>query len=558
MNRNKVLLLVSSLATLLALGFAAWEENVDSDWRRLQRAYAEKAPPEAAAAFSVMLRQVVAPKTGAMDRCVSCHVGMAPGETPLAGDRVFGKHPDVVHDPSDFGCVVCHAGQGRATDLEDAHGTAEFWPTPMIPRKFAWAGCGACHTNLRVPGARALDSGRAAFERADCLACHALDGRGGTLRPGGAAGLAGGDLSRVGASGRDRDWYAKHLAKHEVESAGPWRDDFGPIPPDDLEALDIFLDSRVGAPGLIEAKATFHSLGCRGCHKVGGVGGDDGPELTRVGEKDPGRIDFRTIGDGTRSLEAFFAEHFRAPASVVPGSAMPALGLSPAEIERLNSYLFSLRRAETAEALWPKDRIRTERFGEREFATDGVTLYGTFCAACHGPAGQGMRYPGAPAFPAIANPDFLRIASDDFIRATVTHGRPGRRMPAWGASEGGLRPDEIAAVVAHVRTLGATPHEPDPRPPRWVVADEEAGARLFASACAACHGENGEGKEGTALRNPVLLANATDTYLFETIRNGRRGTSMEGFSAASTTRRALSDAEIASVVAFVRRWEVKP
>lgn len=538
MRRNKILLLACSLATLAVLGIAAWDENVSRDWRRLQRRYAAKAPTPG---FPVMLRQVVAPKTGAMDRCVSCHVGMAAGEAPLPGDRVFGKHPDVAHDPSDFGCVVCHAGQGRATDAEDAHGSAEFWPTPMIPRKFAHAGCGACHASLRVPSLATLERGRALFEREDCLSCHALDGRGGTLRPFASAPPTGGDLSRVGARGYDRDWPSKHLAT---------------IAPSDLEALGVFLDSRVGAPGLVEAKATFHSLGCRGCHRVAGVGGDDGPDLTRIGEKDPGRIDFRRVGDGTRSVEAFFAEHFRSPTAVVPGSAMPVLGLSEAEIERLDYYLFSLRRGDLPEALWPMDRIRTERMGEREFAADGATLYGTFCAACHGPSGQGMRYPGAPAFPAIANPDFLRLASDAFLRATIVEGRPGRRMPSWRA--GGLRPSEIDALVARVRELGGVRFEPDPKPSRWVVGDAEAGGAIYATACASCHGETGQGKEGPALRNPSLLAHATDTYLFETIRSGRRGTSMEGFARPSTNHRALSDAEVESVVAFVRRFEVKP
>lgn len=555
MNRNKLLLLVSSLATLAVLVAAAWEENVDRDWRRLQRQYASRLPAETAAGFSVMLRQVVAPKTEAMDRCVSCHVGMAAGETPIPGDKVFGKHPDVVHDPADFGCVVCHAGQGRATDLEDAHGVAEFWPTPMIPLKFAGAGCGTCHTNLRVPNTAILDRGRAIFERSDCLTCHALDGRGGTLRPGGAAGLAGGDLSLVGARGYDAGWYPKHMERRDAETAGPWRDAFGPVAPEDLAALATFLDSRVGAPGLIEAKATFHTLGCRGCHMVGGLGGDDGPDLTRVGEKDPGRIDFRRIGDGTRKLEAFFAEHFRAPTAVVPGSAMPALGLSDTQIDRLGYYLFSLRRAEFPGSSWPMDRIRVERMGEREFATDGATLYGTFCAACHGSSGQGMRYPGAPAFPAIANPDFLRVASDGFVRATVEHGRPGRRMPAWGP--GGLVPSEIDTIVAHVRALGGVAFEADTKPPRWAKGDIAAGGALYASACASCHGGDGEGREGPALRNPVLLEHATDTYLFETTRTGRRGTSMEAYSRPSTTHSALSDDEIESIVAFVRRWEVK-
>jgi len=102
---------------------------------------------------------------------------------------------------------------------------------------------------------------------------------------------------------------------------------------------------------------------------------------------------------------------------------MPVLSLTDEQIDGLVLYLQSLRRGTYPEAFWPKDRLLAQRFGEREFATDGATLYGTFCAACHGPNGEGMRYPGMAAFPAIGNPDFLAIASDRFIQATVQHGR---------------------------------------------------------------------------------------------------------------------------------------
>jgi len=301
----------------------------------------------------------------------------------------------------------------------------------------------------------------------------------------------------------------------------------------------------------------FHTLGCRGCHKVGGVGGDDGPDLTHVGEKDPGRLDFSHVA-GRHTFAAWLAEHFRSPAALVPGSAMPVLGLDESEIDFLTYYMLSLRRSNVPEAFWPKDRIRAERFGEREFATDGATLYGSFCAACHGPRGEGMRYAGMPAFPAIGNPDFLALADDAFITATVTHGRPGRRMPAWGEKEGGLHPAEIAEVVRYVRAYaGGVAVEPDPRPRRWVTGDVNEGARLYAMNCALCHGDKGQGAEGVALANKVLLASASDTYLVETVRRGRRGTTMQGFATASPVRPAFSDGEIRSIVAFVRTWEEK-
>ncbi|HXG52716.1 MAG TPA: c-type cytochrome [candidate division Zixibacteria bacterium] len=556
MKANKHLLLWSSLGTLAVLAWAAVEENFFRDWRVIQQEIRRRLPAAEAAAFAVQLRQIVSRDTGATDRCVSCHVGMAPGESGLQGDRLFGRHPNVVHDPGSFGCVVCHGGQSRATDTADAHGRVPHWPEPMLPKEYSYAGCGTCHTHLSVPNLALLERGKARFEQADCLACHKVDGRGGTLRPGRAGGQEGPDLSRAGATGYQPDWYERHLQHRKKAAGGPWVTAFGELSETERLELDEYLRSRVGAPGLLEAKALFHSLGCRGCHKIRGVGGDDGPDLTAVGNKDPGQLNFSQV-PGERTLANWLKQHFRAPASVVRGSMMPELGLTEAQIQQLTFYMLSLRRRSYPEALWPKDRIRAERFGSREFATDGATLYGTFCAACHGPRGEGMRYPGFAAFPAIANADFLRVASDDFLREQIKRGRPGRRMPAWGEQEGGLREEEIGRLVAYVRGLGDVAYEGDGRPRRWIRGDAAQGQRLYASACASCHGERGEGKEGPALNNRVFLDLATDTYLLRTIQTGRRGTSMTGFAAGSAVRGALTDPEIASIVAFIRTWEGK-
>jgi mono/diheme cytochrome c family protein len=145
----------------------------------------------------------------------------------------------------------------------------------------------------------------------------------------------------------------------------------------------------------------------------------------------------------------------------------------------------------------------------------------------------------------------LALASDEFILKTVSHGRPGRRMPGW-VKDGGLRPDEARAVVAHVRTLGATGPKPDPLPPRWVKADAVYGKRVYESTCGGCHGARGQGGEAPALNNKVLLESTTDTFLFETIARGRRGTVMSGFSEPSPVRPALTRGDIEAVIAYLR------
>jgi cytochrome c oxidase cbb3-type subunit 3 len=234
---------------------------------------------------------------------------------------------------------------------------------------------------------------------------------------------------------------------------------------------------------------------------------------------------------------------------------MPAQGLSGKQVELLTFYMVSLRRGELPGAYLPKDRVRVSRFSEREFSSDGATVFGAFCSGCHGPEGKGLRAPGMASFPSIANQDVLDLVSDDFLMETVRRGRPGRRMPAWGTSQSGLRPEEIRAAVSHLRQLGGVEHRPDSKPARWVKGDPRVGERLFAASCGGCHGKRGEGGDGPALNNQVLLETATDTFLAETIRRGRRDTDMKGFGEASPVRPTLNQAEIESVVAFLRTWQ---
>ena len=112
-------------------------------------------------------------------------------------------------------------------------------------------------------------------------------------------------------------------------------------------------------------------------------------------------------------------------------------------------------------------------------------------------------------------------------------------------------------MVKYVRDFGGVAYEGDSKPRRWIEGDAAQGQRLYGAACASCHGNPGEGKEGPQLNNPVFLDLATDSYLFKTIQNGRSGTSMAAFGAGSSVRGALTEPEISSIVAFLRAWEGK-
>lgn len=545
MNKNKILLLTSSLGVFVLLAAAAIDENFLKSWRRIQGTGSTEN-----GAIPMQLRQVVNPGLRLADRCVSCHVSMAPGEDSVTGGPLFKKHPAVVHDPTVYGCTVCHAGQGAATEKADAHGDVHFWPEPMIPAKMAQAGCGACHAAPGIPGRTKLREAQAAFERLDCRACHRVDGRGGTIRPDG-GGMEGPDLSGVGIKGYATGWHEKHLANAAKVDKGPWKTSFAPVTDDDQALLALYLSTRNGASALIEAKATFFSYGCLGCHRVSGVGGDEGPDLTRAGQKDPGLADFTHV-PGQRALGNWIAEHFRSPAAVVTGSKMPAVAAPENDIEQLTMYVLSLRRRELPGAYLPKDRIEVTRMGRREFAVDGATIFGAFCAGCHGFEGLG-RTTGDETFPAIASPAFQQLVTDRFLTETIAKGRPGRRMPGWN-KEGGLRPEEIAAVVRHLRVLSRVmpPAEED----RWMTAAEPStGEALYAASCSGCHGDKGQGAKGPALGNRAFLELATDGYLRDTITKGRQGTVMPAFGQPSPAHRTLAPGDVESVVAYIRSWQ---
>ena len=98
MKANKYLLLLASLGALILLVVAAVEENVLKDWRQIQRA-----ARSGSGGIEVHLRQIVVPALRVTDRCTTCHVGMAPGEQGLTGAPILGPHPNVVHDPANFG-----------------------------------------------------------------------------------------------------------------------------------------------------------------------------------------------------------------------------------------------------------------------------------------------------------------------------------------------------------------------------------------------------------------------------------------------------------------------
>ena len=215
--------------------------------------------------------------------------------------------------------------------------------------------------------------------------------------------------------------------------------------------------------------------------------------------------------------------------------------LSSSQIEDIISYL----RRFQVEPGYPVSR---PGFG---IVGHGAENYAGVCASCHGPNGEG----GTGS--ALANPDFLRFASDGYLEATIALGRDGTGMRAMGQGMQGpveLSPDDINDVVAFIRSWEQQPPTIGLKPRYVVDANPVAGKSLFDSNCAGCHGASGNDGWAPHLNNRDFLRAATDGFLQATIARGRTDTPMRAFGVGGGGVAELNATQIDDIVSYIRSW----
>lgn len=141
----------------------------------------------------------------------------------------------------------------------------------------------------------------------------------------------------------------------------------------------------------------------------------------------------------------------------------------------------------------------------------GKNLFDTYCIQCHGSDAKGSK-----GFPNLTDTDWLWGGSHEKIQETIKNGRTGT-MAAWGPT---LGEERVKDVAHYVMSLSKEPGQYD--------ADRAArGDAIFhgpPANCYTCHGDNGQGVQGSGpnLTDDIWLWGGTQKAIIETITNGRQ------------------------------------
>jgi cytochrome c oxidase cbb3-type subunit 3 len=140
----------------------------------------------------------------------------------------------------------------------------------------------------------------------------------------------------------------------------------------------------------------------------------------------------------------------------------------------------------------------------------GQRLFANNCSVCHGSTGR-----GALGFPNLTDDDWLYGGSPEAIKTTLMHGRAGQ-MPAKG-----LNPDMTKTDIANMThyLLSFSGRSDD-------KAAIDAGAAMYQTACAACHGADAKGNQAIGapnLTDNIWLYGSTAAKINQTLTYGRAG-----------------------------------
>lgn len=197
LRKLTLLSVICGVAGFVLLGLTAVRDG-KREWKQYQAEYKElllnkisrdrnPALYERIANMKPEIKQVVIDEWGAVDRCVTCHLGIE-DQLFASAKQPFTAHPNpelLKHHPVEkYGCTICHGGQGLSTIYAGAaHKAVDHWPVPMVAKGLMQSRCGVCHKDFEAIGADMLIKGREIFKEMHCAGCHQIERQGGAVGP---------------------------------------------------------------------------------------------------------------------------------------------------------------------------------------------------------------------------------------------------------------------------------------------------------------------------------------------------------------------------------------
>ncbi len=396
----RLALAVSTIACALVLLISLFND-FRAEWKHYKDSfvkYAQIRPDtkKLLSDYSPSVDQVWLPEMNVTDRCTTCHQGITkPSLADASVPQPFCAHPPMYHNARDWGCTICHRGQGLATEVAEAHGTTQSWESPILPARFLQASCGSCHQD-DLKEAPQLTRGRELLSSLNCQACHEINNP--------AASELGPDLSSVGYK-VSRAWIYKWLSEPRTvvdqqgnvtlngyETWGQMRMPGFRLTEQEVRALSAFLSLQKAKPLemskidpsvvarfskngdlLARGEARFRQMMCTTCHYLAVGRADESkmtggntaaPELTKVGSK---------------VREEWLVAWLRNPQGYLPDSTMPRYDWSDEQLFEVSQYMLNrLADSHLLENVPPLGEATEEeaKAGRRLFREKG-------CANCH-------------------------------------------------------------------------------------------------------------------------------------------------------------------------------
>jgi mono/diheme cytochrome c family protein len=522
-KRLRVTFAVISVAFVVILAISPVKDYF-REWKGYQKEYVRFAQTRPntkrlLADFHPGIDQIWIPEMRVEDRCTTCHQGIS--EQGLAGRTIpqpFRAHPAIPHRVKEWGCVVCHRGQGPATEAAEAHETTLAWEQPLLPTHYIQAACGSCHQE-DIPQTPRLNRGRELLTRLNCVGCHRMENieRPTKIGPG---------LSNVGNK-VSREWIYKWLKAPRtiVDDNGNTKVDgyeTGEEPrmpqfrlsEQELRELSAYLislkdpttpaysiDRKVIAtwehrPDLVDqGSVRFRQTFCTTCHALAVtragetkmIGGDIGPELSKVGSK---------------VSPDWLVAWLRDPKSLQPHTEMPRYQWSDEDLYKVSRYILS----SLTDPDLLSDVPKMDAPSATEIQSGGRIFTEKGCASCHVVPGVNPQKEFGPDLSNIGSKNVSQLEFGNatiprnlvsYIQAKITNPlsvNSAARMPQYH-----LTGDDLDAVTTALLSMAGPPPSSAraqlvvPRTRSEFRPAGEFGKLFERYQCAVCHRFNGSG-----------------------------------------------------------------